>query len=200
MSSATWTKNDASRAAKGSRAPRGGGSAGPEPSPEVPSSLWQVYVLLGMVAAAAAVWATQHTHPAALILLSAATLGAGFVALTIHRALAAFLGRGGEVVPPGERRREVLEKEKALVLRSIKELEFDRAMGKIGDADFAELESRLRARALTLMQDLERAAPAPRVEPAGTPAGPRHACAECGTLNEPDAKFCKQCGKAMDQT
>ena len=33
----------------------------------------------------------------------------------------------------------MLEREKALVLRSIKELEFDHAMGKVSDADFAEI-------------------------------------------------------------
>ena len=43
--------------------------------------------------------------------------------------------------------KDLLERDKALVLRSIKELEFDRAMGKVGDADFAEVSAGLRARA-----------------------------------------------------
>ena len=39
----------------------------------------------------------------------------------------------------GGRTRAALEREKALVLRSIKELEFDRAMGKVSEKDFAEM-------------------------------------------------------------
>ena len=48
----------------------------------------------------------------------------------------------------GGRTRVALEREKTLVLRSIKELEFDFAMGKIAKADFDEMSARLRARAL----------------------------------------------------
>ena len=47
----------------------------------------------------------------------------------------------------GGRTRAALEREKTLVLRSIKELEFDRAMGKVSEKDFAEMSARLRARA-----------------------------------------------------
>ena len=39
----------------------------------------------------------------------------------------------------GGRTRAALEREKTLVLRSIKELEFDRAMGKVSEKDFAEM-------------------------------------------------------------
>ena len=146
-----------------------------------------------MTAAAAAVWSSRNTHPLALLLLSAAALAVAAVALGIHRAVAAFLGRGGEVAPLGQRRRDVLDREKALVLRSIKELEFDRAMGKIGDRDFEAISSRLRARALTLMQDLART---PETAPA-EPAASRAACAACGTSYDEDAKFCKNCGQAL---
>jgi len=41
------------------------------------------------------------------------------------------------------------------VLRSIKDLEFDRAMGKIADKDFAEMSARLRARAARLLRQLD---------------------------------------------
>ena len=47
----------------------------------------------------------------------------------------------------GQRTRAALEQEKATTLRTIKELEFDRAMGKLSDADFQEMSVRLRARA-----------------------------------------------------
>lgn len=160
-------------------------------------SLWQIYALLGMLAAAAAVWISRNTHPLALVLLSATAIAAGMVALTVHRAVDAFLSRGEEAAPMGERRREVLEKEKALVLRSIKELEFDKAMGKVGEVDFTAISSRLRARALALMQDLERTAAAAATEREAAAATKRRRCAGCGTPNEPDAKFCKNCGRGL---
>ena len=83
------------------------------------------------------------------------------------------------------------------MLRSIKELEFDRSMKKVSDADFADMSGRLRARALTLMQELERQPVAPPVAPPKVVV--RHEargpyCDQCGTKNEKDAKFCKQCG------
>ena len=55
----------------------------------------------------------------------------------------------------GERTRVALEREKLLTLRSIKELEFDRAMGKLSDADWQEMSGRLRARAAGLMKQLD---------------------------------------------
>ena len=115
----------------------------------------------------------------------------------------------------------VVSREKALVLRSLKELEFDHAMRKVSDGDFAEIGLRLRARAIELMRELDRATsaevraePAPTVPPAApagpfvvaapTPAGPfaelrveemtPAACTVCGTENDADARFCKNCG------
>ena len=55
----------------------------------------------------------------------------------------------------GGRTRAALEREKALTLRSIKELEFDRAMGKVSDVDFAEMAARLRSKAAGLIQRLD---------------------------------------------
>jgi hypothetical protein len=98
------------------------------------------------------------------------------------------------------------------VLRSIKELEFDKAMGKVSDADFASISAGLRARALTLMQDLERSVsrdsfsgPVSRDsfsdetgEKESRLTGPGlGSCAECGTPNDADARFCKACGAKM---
>jgi hypothetical protein len=191
MNSATLTEP-----ADASRAPRPSSSDRDTPFAGVPP--WQIYALLGMLAAAAAVWVSRHTHPLALVLLSAAAMATALVALTIHRAVAALLGGPGEIAPLRERQREILEKEKLLVLRSIKELEFDRAMGKIDDADFTEIVSHLRARALTLMQDLERAAQDRQPDAPRRGAGARRVvCGHCETTNDSDAKFCKACGKTL---
>jgi len=191
MNSATLTEP-----ADASREPRPSSTDRDTPLVGVPP--WQIYALLGMLAAAAAVWVSRHTHPLALVLLSAAAMATALVALAIHRAVAALLGGPGEIAPLRERQREVLEKEKLLVLRSIKELEFDRAMGKVDEADYTEIVSHLRARALTLMQDLERTAPDREADPPRRRAAARRVvCGNCDTANDSDAKFCKACGKTL---
>jgi len=117
---------------------------------------WHFYLLLSMAAATWAVLVSPHTHPAALALLSAAIIATGVVGAALHHAVAGFFGVSTfESTPPSARTREALESDKALILRSIKELEFDRAMGKVSDSDFADLSSRLRARALAVLEELD---------------------------------------------
>ena len=164
---------------------------------------WHFFILLSMAGATVAVMLSAHTHPVALLLLSAAVVCAGVVGLVLHRAIEGFFHRGGEQLPlPGGTYAELV-REKALVLRSIKELEFDKAMGKVSEADFAEISSRLRARALSLMEDLDRA-PVPPAEKrtptaahAPIAATTTRACAACGTVNDADARFCKSCGSGL---
>jgi hypothetical protein len=55
----------------------------------------------------------------------------------------------------GQRTRVALEREKMMALRSIKELEFDRAMGRLSDEDWREMSGRLRSRAARLMRQLD---------------------------------------------
>jgi hypothetical protein len=131
------------------------------------------------------------------VLLSAAVISAGFVGVALSRAVSGFFHAGVEAGPLPVHARDELIREKALVLRSIKELEFDKAMGKVSEADFASISTRLRARALTLMKDLERSAP---VVPAARPAAAAAAagtCSACGTRNDADARFCKSCGARL---
>jgi hypothetical protein len=150
-------------------------------------------MLLSMLGATVAVWRSQETHPAALLLLSAAVIASGFVGLALYYALAGFVGRRREAGQRSGREREDLLREKALVLRSIKELEFDRGMGKVNDADFAEIGGRLRARAMELMQSIEELPP-----PAPEPVAERsNTCEACNTENDTDARFCKQCGAKL---
>jgi len=154
---------------------------------------WHFFLLLSMAAATAAVMASRETHPAALLLLSAAVICAGLVAIALTRAVSGFFNRTPESNLPITARQR-LEREKALVLRSLKELEFDKAMGKVNDEDFSDISQRLRARAITLMQDIERAgdnlAPTP-------PSAKASGCAKCGTVNDRDARFCKNCGREL---
>jgi zinc-ribbon domain len=157
-----------------------------------------------MLGATAVVVVARQTHPVALLALSAAVVCAGLVGIAFHKALLGFFGAGSRApAVRTDRARAVLEREKALILRSIKELEFDRNMGKVSEADFQEIGGRLRARALALMQDLERAdRHGPMKSPGRSPVveAPADKCANCGTRNDPDAKFCKQCGRKLEHT
>jgi len=133
-----------------------------------------------------------------------------FVGLGAYRILSPLVSDQPETpMTIGGRTRVALEREKTLVLRSIKELEFDFAMGKIAKADFDEMSGRLRARALGLMRQLDAGGGYreqiekevnERLGSEGTirlkPDAPG-VCDECGTQNDTDAKFCKNCGHRL---
>lgn len=84
---------------------------------------------------------------------------------------------------------------------ALREIEFDRATGKLSDSDYAELRGEYAARALT---ELRSAAP---VSAAAAPLADddiearvrayreaRPSCARCGLRPEPDALYCSTCG------
>lgn len=111
-----------------------------------------------------------------------------------------------------------LEREKQLVLKAIKEIEFDYQMRKIAERDYREMVERYRNRAMRLISeidaggdyrgliekelklrlDLPVADVAPAAPPMTSTAAPtpaaRPLCAACKTENDTDAKFCKSCG------
>ena len=167
----------------------------------------------------------QDTASVSLVALTLVAVGLAGVAL--YRVLAPFTGDARPGSPLiGGRRRAALERDKALTLRSLKELEFDRAMGKVSEADYVEMRERLRARALRLMRQLEGSALYQQMierdlQTANPEDGQRSAdsgqasadsgqesavgnqrsavgeCESCGTANDFDARFCKQCGKRL---
>ena len=166
---------------------------------------WHFFVLLSLVGATAAVIMARQPSPEHLVLLSIAIGAAGVCAAALYATLAPLVGKESDAgtVVLSSRARAVLEREKMLALRSIKELEFDRAMGKVSAADFDDMAGRLRARALSLMQQLDTSTSgyraiierelAARLEPQVPPAP---AC-RCGTANDLDATFCKRCGTRL---
>ncbi len=179
---------------------------------------WHFYLLLSMAAAIGAVAVARDTHPAALLLISGAVIASGLAAAALYYALSGFFGVRSEAPPPPARLRDAIVREKALVLRSIKELEFDHAMRKVSDQDFAEIGSRLRARAMDLIENLDRldeasaevaadTAPGPPAAPAADDVGVfaglveptpvSRECAACGTASDHDARFCKACGAKL---
>jgi hypothetical protein len=171
---------------------------------------WQLFTLAGLIGATVVVFVSQGQPPAGVILLSLTIFAAALVGFAAWRTLAPLTGSeegsGPQIL--GGRTRAALEREKALVIRAIKDLEFDHAMGKTSDKDFAEMTARLRIRAAGLIRQLDAGTGyreeiekeiAKRVGRRDTvrPAAPAHACAACSTVNDPDARFCKHCGAAL---
>ena len=128
------------------------------PTQPTPDSLrpWQFFTLGALVCATVAVFLIRGTSPSNLIFVCLGIFGAALVGLAALNALTPLVT--GETRQPemvGNQTRAALEREKNLLLRSIKELEFDHAMGKVGDADFHEMSARLRSRAVRLLQELD---------------------------------------------
>src|SRR4029453_18623919 len=94
---------------------------------------WHFFVLVSLVTAAAAVALAREARPEHLVLISLTIGAAGFASAALYRTLAPLVGRETRPATDGlsESMRAVLEREKMLVLRSIKDLKFDRARGKV---------------------------------------------------------------------
>lgn len=65
-------------------------------------------------------------------------------------------------------------------VEALRELEFDRATGKISDTDYSALKATYTRKALKMMR-----------------AGDRLVCEKCGPRPEPDAVFCSTCGASL---
>ena len=190
---------------------------------------WQLFTLAGLIGATIVVFVSSGQTPAGIILLSLTIFTAAVVGVAAWRTLSPLIGSDEPIGAPvlGGRTRAALEREKTLVLRSIKELEFDRAMGKVSDKDFAEMSARLRSRAAGLIRQLDAGSAyrdeiekeiSKRVGRAlsGSPGGPEaphragvrggdsaqarptRICAGCRTENDLDARFCKSCGSKLE--
>ena len=186
-----------------------------------PQSLqpWQFFTLAGLVGATIVVFLSDGQSPAGIILLSLIIFGAAGVGIAAWRMFSPLTGTNEPAGPQifGGRTRAALEREKTLVLRSIKDLEFDHAMGKVSDKDFSDMSARLRGRAAGLIRQLDagtsyrqaieaeiekRVGPKPEMKPPAAPVAAvpvteeKHTkiCLSCCTQNDPDARFCKGCG------
>ena len=176
---------------------------------------FNIFLGVGLALALGAIALLRGQNPASVSFVALTLLAAGLTGVALIQVLAPFTSGGAHGASPliGGRRRAALERDKLLTLRSIKELEFDRAMGKVSEADFVEMRDRLRARALRLMRQLEGAAlyqqmierdvDAARTTIIDQGSGVRgqgaasNECESCGTVNDSDARFCKECGKRL---
>lgn len=184
---------------------------------------WHLFAAATLVAAVAGFVTLGGGSPVTTVFLTLAVCSAGAAGFGLYRTVRPLFGPEPAPIPDtlGTRRRASLERETALALQAIKELEFDRAMGKVPESEYQELGGRLRARAARLVQQIdaggggyrelierdvadrqrttERSQPEAAAAPAANavvPDAPR-ACGRCGTLNDLDAQFCKQCGTKL---
>lgn len=118
---------------------------------------WHLFVLAALVAATIAILVARPSDPVVAVLLTLAIGAGGLVGLMTYRTIKPLTQRdfSESAAMSGSRTRAAVEREKTLVLRSLKELEFDRAMGKVSPHDFDEMGGRLRARAISLMKQLD---------------------------------------------
>ena len=189
-------------AARASGGPASGAAPGLQP--------WQFFVLAALGCATAVTFLARGQGVVAVVLLGIVMGTTGLVGIAALRALRPLVSPEDDRTSMiGHRTRAALEREKMLALRAIKELEFDRAMGKLSEADWKEMSTRLRARATRLMRQLDAGGgyrdqierdlvkrveqPDARRAEASAPS----TCAKCATGNDRDARFCKNCGARL---
>jgi hypothetical protein len=195
-------------------------------SSETSTSLqpWQFFVLAALGCATAVTFVARGEGVTVVVLLGVMMATAAFVGMTVLRTLRPLVSpEEDRTAMVGQRTRLALEREKTLALKSIKELEFDRAMGKLSDADWQEMSGRLRARAARIMRQLDAGSgyreqierdlakrlggeidSATLRDPQGRPEQGRGSkalaeriCTACSTANDSDARFCKSCGAKL---
>jgi len=189
---------------------------------------WQFFVLAALGCATAVTFIARGQSVTSIVFLSILMASAALVGLAALRTVRPLVSADEDrTVMIGHRTRVALEREKMLALRSIKELEFDRAMGKLSDADWKEMSGRLRARVGRLMRQLDAgagyrdqierelekrmAATDARLKPSrsndsddssgraerSATALAERRCVACETTNDADARFCKSCGQKI---
>jgi hypothetical protein len=83
--------------------------------------------------------------------------------------------------------RERLEREKTAALNAIREAQFDHAMGKLSEEDYASLRSFYERRALAALTELG-------AQPVVAELSP--SCGTCGRDFTDDSEFCGGCGRS----
>jgi hypothetical protein len=208
-----------------------GSAAGVIDSDEAERSLARMVAIglpVGGLVGAVAVGVIAGIGSALLVVAAAALLGTIALLWASVRTLSgdAPLSLDLETVSARKLGVDALSEQKRRVLRALKDLENERAIGKIEEADYEMLVARYRDEAKAVMREMDlEVAPlrgeAEKVarsflkkrglEPEDSPetaieatveapaaSGERVTCAKCRTSNEPDATFCKKCGASLD--
>lgn len=132
----------------------------------------------------------------ALVLGTLLAVGAlAFVLYPIFFGVPRAAMRATTIAPPSERDAAVV---------ALREIEFDRATGKLSETDYAELKTRYTRAAIAAMRREDHRAPVDahpsddELEAAVRAfREQRPACQTCGPRPEPDAVFCSDCGRYL---
>jgi hypothetical protein len=182
----------------------------------VPTWAWGAAGLVVAAVYAAAFEKMRFGPPLVMLALGGMTLA--FTAAALWRVIdplsRAAAGSGPAVADGGARWTRELEREKQLVLKAIKEIEFDFQMRKIAESEYREMVERYRSRAMRLISELDAGSdyralierelkmrlelPPPAADAAAPPAATaRTTCPSCRAPNDDDAQFCKKCGAKL---
>ena len=105
---------------------------------------------------------------------------------------------------PPRRRTTVAADSAESAIVALREIEFDRATGKLSEPDYNELKAQYSSRALDELRAAEGGVPKPDVDPVEARVRAyrqaRKECKTCGLRPEPDAVYCSTCGTYLDGT
>lgn len=143
-----------------------------------------------------------------MILALLATLGAVVVAFVLFPV---FANETLEPIGLDENQSELrdLEEKKAQILGNIKDLDFEKASGKLSEADYESARNDYIAQVSAAIARIDELAPQPKPKPKkkktakSKRAAPESkaetiACASCGEANPKGSKFCLACGSAFE--
>lgn len=124
---------------------------------ELALSPWHLFVVGVFAAATAGIVMTRDAPAVGVVLVCLLIAAGGWAGLALHRTLWPLVSDEAEQASEslGDRTRVSLERERNLALRSMRDLDFDRAMEKIEEADYVEMAGRLSARIARLTKHLE---------------------------------------------
>ena len=139
-------------------------------------------------------------------------IAAALVALAVVAVISGPLGRGNLIQPTGvDDPEEMDDTPKGIALAALREIEFDKATGKLSDDDYASLKAKYTAEALAVLRNESAAPPGPA--PAAVTEvdavegliaqrvrqlqGQAVKCPACGPRPEGDAIFCSHCGRSL---
>lgn len=136
--------------------------------------------------------------------MQALVVGTLLAVLALAYVLYPLLGGAAPIVRTRATRQTTATPEHEAVT-ALREIEFDRATGKLSESDYAELRARYAERALSAMRASD-ATSAPATY-SGEDAAEEvvrayrsriRSCARCGPRPEPDAVYCSSCGLYLD--
>lgn len=121
------------------------------------------------------------------------------------------VARGEAPAGPISDPEDVEDTPRGRALSALREIEFDRATGKLSEADYESLKARYTARALEVLRqeasktgapdhDIEAQVAARVAAIRGGGGAENPVCPSCGPRPESDALFCSNCGRSLGAT